>query len=289
MNDWLPGVDEHFVNLPELRMHYMTSGPEDGVPVVLLHGFPEFWYSWRFQIPALADAGYRVIVPDQRGYNLTDKHGPYTIWRLTQDIVDLLDALDIPSCHLAGHDWGGPPAWTFASTQPDRVKKLVAMNAPHPNAFKDALRHHPKQLLKSWYIYFFQIPGLPEALIAASDYGALERIFSELPHTVMTATDVQRYKEACDHPGALTAMLGWYRALPRQLFIDGGLRDERKVSTPTCVIWGERDLALEKGINDTLGYYVENLEVHYLPQASHWVQMHAPDEVNRIMLEFLKA
>lgn len=262
-------------------MHYVSAGPEDGPPVILLHGFPEFWYSWRFQIPALARAGYRVISPDQRGYNLSDKQGPYNASTLVRDIVHLQDALGLSSSHVVGHDWGGAIAWSFAAAHPGRTQRLVTMNAPHINAYQDALVRHPRQILKSYYIALFQVPRLPEWAIRQNDYALLERAFQSVSPERMTQRDIALYKEACAQPGALEAMIGWYRAINRSR------KAVLNIDRPSCVIWGERDAFLEKGCNETLGSYVPDLSVHYLPRASHWVQMDLPDEVNRIMLDFL--
>lgn len=282
---WVPGCVERDVDLPGLRMHCVMAGPEDGQPVILLHGFPEFWYSWRFQIVALARAGYRVIAPDQRGYNLSGKAGPYDLATLTGDVAHLQDALGVSASHVMGHDWGGAVAWAFAVVFPRRVDRLVIMNAPHINAYMDALKRHPKQILKSWYVYVFQLPHLPEWSIRRDDYAALDRMFSQVASGRMTPKDVQRYKDACAQPGALAAMLGWYRALMRSVVTNR--IPVMHVAAPTCVIWGERDVALEKGCNETLRRYVRDLRLHYLPDASHWVQMDEPDEVNRLMLDFL--
>lgn len=275
-----------FVDLPSLRMHYVEAGPPDGFPVVLLHGFPEFWYSWRFQIPALAAAGYRVIAPDQRGYNLTDKTGPFTMKTLIDDVRDLLDALKIETCYLVGHDWGGPPAWGMAAQHSDRVSKVVTLNGPHPRAYSEAFLAHPKQILKSWYIYFFQLPWLPEKFLSARDFAVIDYVFDDIPVEYMTIEDRRKYKEAYSEPGALTAMLGWYRALPGQYMRRKIVDAEWRVSVPALVIWGEKDMFLVPGVNDALDKHVAKVEIHYIPESSHWTQMHAPDEVNRLLLEF---
>src|SRR5579864_714122 len=175
MNAWLPGCTEHFVDLPGLRMHYVSAGPPDGEAIILLHGFPEFWYSWRFQIPALARSGYRVVAPDQRGYNLSAKDGPYDVGTLTGDVAHLQDALGLASSHIVGHDCGGAIAWAFAAAFPARTRKLIILNAPQGDAFGDTLRRHPQQIVKSWYILFFQLPFLPELSFRLNDYRVLER------------------------------------------------------------------------------------------------------------------
>ncbi|MEX2015483.1 MAG: alpha/beta hydrolase [Candidatus Hydrogenedentales bacterium] len=288
MNALVDGIRTHLVELPGLRMHYATAGPADGFPIVLLHGFPEFWYSWRYQIPALAAAGFRVVAPDQRGYNLTDKQPPYTIKTLTQDIVNFADALGLERFHVVGHDWGAPGAWNLAAWLPQGVQRLAAINGPHPNAFADAFRHHPKQWLKSWYFTFFQAPVLPEIFFRANDYAVVERLFAEIPKEHMSQEDLQLYKDAYAQPDAVSAMIGWYRALPKSILLDGALRDTATISCPACVIWGERDFALEKGVNDTLPRYVKHLDLHFVPDAGHWIHMQQPETVNGLLLDFLK-
>jgi pimeloyl-ACP methyl ester carboxylesterase len=276
---------EQFVQIPGLRMHYATAGPEDGPPIILLHGFPEFWYSWRFQIAALAQAGYRVYAPDQRGYNLTDKHGPYDVATLTQDIANFQDALNVARCPIVGHDWGAVVAWTFAARYPARVEKLIIVNGPHPNAYLDACRRHFRQIRMSWYIYFFQLPWAPEYMIRRNNFAIVDRVFGALR---TSPEDVQRYKNALAQPGALTAMVGWYRATMRGMLRARFKTAVARIAAPTCVIWGERDLALDVTCNETLPLYVPNLEIHYLPAANHWAPIHRPEDVNSLLISFLQ-
>lgn len=286
MSPTLPGATSAFGQCNGMQMHYVTMGPPEGAPVLLLHGFPEFWYSWRFQMPALAEQGYFVIAPDQRGYNLSDKHGPYDIETLVADIIALLDELGIESCQLVGHDWGGVLAWSLASYHPARFERLVVMNAPHPNAYLDALKSS-FQLFKSWYIYLFQLPKIPEWLLRCKNWAALRKIYAQVPREFMHAKDVAHYVDAMKQPGALSAALGWYRAIPAQTRKHGGSLPDPIIQQPTLVIWGEKDLALGKACNRTLDRYVPELELHYLPDASHWVQMDHPNEVNAQLERFL--
>lgn len=282
------GATSHFFDLPGLRMHVMLAGPEDGEPVLLLHGFPEFWFSWRHQITALAAAGYRVIAPDQRGYNLTEKQGPYDAKTLTNDLIHLLDAMDIIQAHVVGHDWGSVLAWVFCSEHGDRVLKHVNLNGPHPNAYMKACIRHPSQLLKSWYVMAFQLPWLPERMLRSRDWRFLSSAMRPIPKENMPDDGVAAYKEAHSHPGALSAMIGWYRAAPRQAL--GTLLSGKRytVSTQTLVIWGEADPYLSKHCNDALPAYVDELQVAYLPGVSHWVQVHAPDRVSELILAFFR-
>lgn len=275
------------VTLPNLRLHYAAVGSADGAPVILLHGFPDFWYSWRFQLPALARAGFRVFAPDQRGYNLTDKHGPFDMNTLADDIAHLQDALGYSAAHIVGHDWGGAVAYHFAARHPHRTLKLAVMNAPHYGAYLDTVKRGVTQSLKSWYIYFFQIPGLAEASLRARNFDALRRAFRQLPSANMSAEDSARYIAAWQQPGAMTAMLNWYRVAFRATLRSGLSATSQLIRSPACVIWGEQDFALDKSCNDTLRRYVPDLQLHYLPDAGHWVQMHRPEQVNQLLLAFL--
>lgn len=276
-----------FLDLPNLRLHYAAAGQEDGVPVILLHGFPEFWYSWRFQTPALAAAGFRAIAPDQRGYNLSGKDGPFDLATLTGDIAHLQDALGLADAHIVGHDWGGAVAYAFAAWHPQRTRKLVVMNAPHYNAYLDTIKRAPAQSFKSWYIYFFQLPWLAERSLRARDFDAMRRAFRQIPPETMSAADIAAYVRAWEQPGAMAAMLGWYRAAFGAAVRCGLSAPPQRIASPTCVIWGEKDFALDKRCNRTLPGYVSDLRLHYLPDAGHWVQMHRPQEVNRLLLDFL--
>lgn len=286
MSEWLSGSVSRTAAVNGITMHYEEMGNPAGPPVILLHGFPEFWYSWRHQMPALAMAGYRVIAPDQRGYNRTSKNGPFTVETLVGDIRALQEALGIDCCDIVGHDWGAMVAWAFPAYYPQHTRKLAIMNGPHPDAYQDACRSNPIQVLKSWYVFMFQIPGLPEAIWRLGDYKILRKTFGALPRQYMSETDIERYIDAMSQPGALTAMINWYRALPAQLRNKAAMPDNT-IHVPTCVIWGERDAYLSKACNATLPRYVPDLEIHYLPEGSHWVQMDCPDEVNRLLLEFL--
>jgi pimeloyl-ACP methyl ester carboxylesterase len=270
-----------------LGLHYVEAGA--GPPVVLLHGFPEFWYSWRHQLPALAAAGFRALAPDLRGYNESDRPaGPrnYRLGLLVEDVAGLISQLGGRAA-VVGHDWGGVLAWELAMRRPEVVGRLVVLNAPHPAAFRRELSN-PVQWLRSWYVLFFQLPWLPEWLLGAGDYALLERALRRQPARpdAFTPEDVRRYKEALGRPGARTAALNYYRALfryPRELS-----RPVRRVTAPTLLIWGERDAYLGSGLSRGLGRWVSDLRVERLPGASHWVQNDDPARVNRLLIEFLR-
>ncbi len=194
-----------------IQLHTALAGPENGEPVFLLHGFPEAWFGWENQIEPLAKAGFRVIVPDQRGYNLSDKPGgvdKYQMDILVNDILGLADSLGYEKFYLAGHDFGAMVSWSLAARVPERVKRLVIANVPHPAVFKSYLRSHPAQMVKSWYALFFQLPGIPEIFVRAGNWKFMT---SAMPSSFSDAT-LNRYREAWDQPGAITAMINWYRA-----------------------------------------------------------------------------
>lgn len=268
-----------------ITLHVMEAGPRDGRPAFLLHGFPEFWWGWRHQIEPLARAGHRVIVPDQRGYNLSEKPdgvAAYTLDRLASDILALADSRQLARFAVAGHDWGGIVAWHLASARPDRVTRLIAINAPHPGVARPYLRRHPGQLLRSAYVGLFQIPGLPEALLRAGDFRLMKRAMrtSSRPGTFSEA-DLDRYRAAWEEPGALTAMLNWYRALPRSAVVT------ERVTIPTLVIWGAQDRFLQPGLAEASLALCDDGRILRIDNATHWVQHEEPERVNAAMLEFL--
>jgi len=277
----------------DVRLHWVEQGA--GPLVVLLHGFPEFWWGWHRQIPALAAAGFRVVAPDMRGYNLSGKPkgaASYRVSTLVKDVAALIRHLGEARAHVAGHDWGGVVAWRLAMAHPELVDRLVIANAPHPAVFSRELKR-PRQLLRSWYAMFFQLPLLPEAVFRANGYATLERIFRKGPARpgAFSDDDIRHYKEAMSRPGALTAMLNYYRTFARSLGRRGGSgggNAARIVTRPTLVIWGERDTALDPHNLDGLEAYVSDLRIERLPGASHWVLADEPECVSELMIGFLR-
>jgi pimeloyl-ACP methyl ester carboxylesterase len=258
--------------------------------VVLLHGFPEFWYSWRHQIPALVGAGFRVIALDQRGYNTSDKPAgvaPYRIDNLVEDIRQLILFAGEKKAVVVGHDWGGAVAWTFAMKHPERVRRLIVMNAPHPRRVFQEFRTI-RQLARSWYVFFFQLPWLPEWLISRGRYRSIRIVLSrDLVYSgAFSAEDIAAYQAAIARPGALTAAINYYRALFQISWLRL-YRDQRPIEVPTLLIWGERDRYLGIRFTEGLSPWVSDLTVVRIPNASHWVQVDVPERVNASMLEFL--
>jgi pimeloyl-ACP methyl ester carboxylesterase len=280
-------LEHRWIQAGPIRLHVVLAGPQTGTPVFLLHGFPDAWFGWRHQIDALAEAGYRVVAPDQRGYTTSAKpHGPrrYALDALTADVAALADALAIDRFHLVGHDWGGIVAWAMGALMPERLERLVILNAPHPEAlFPYALRH-PSQFLRSLYAAFFQFPALPEAALRARDFALMERalVASARPGT-FGAVDLAAYREAWRHPGALTAMLNWYRALRFRP------RLEQRIAVPTLVLWGLKDTALEAGLAERSLSYCDNGRLVTFPEATHWLQREEAGAVNVELLAFLGA
>jgi len=276
-------VTHHHIVANGVRLHYVAAGPEDGPPTLLLHGFPEFWLAWERQIGPLARAGLRVIVPDLRGYNLSEKPpgvDAYRVSTLQQDVAALIRALGYERANVVGHDWGGIIAWALAIRQPEVVRRLVILNAPHPGAARRVFRK-PAQWRRSWYIFFFQLPWLPERFLHRFGEWALHGTNPG----AYTPEERERYRQAWDQPGAATAMIHYYRALRRS---GPGVGDDAlRVQVPTLVLWGERDVALLPELAGGLERWVPGVRVVRLPQASHWVMRDEPLRVSNLISEFL--
>ena len=275
-----------YITTNGVKLHYVTQG--NGALMLMLHGFPEFWYSWRHQIPAFAP-DYQVVALDLRGYNDSDKpkaQSAYVMDEFIKDIGGVITGLGYDKCILVGHDWGGAIAWHFAYSRPQMVEKLIVLNIPHPAKMAEGLRT-PQQLLRSWYMFLFQLPEIPEALIQASDYQLIETMMTAgvVNKSSFTKADIEAYKNAVAKRGALTAMLNYYRNISQQRMLN---TDWSILEVPTLMIWGESDVALGKELTNNTEAYVRNLQVKYIPNCSHWVQQEQPQLVNRYMREFLE-
>lgn len=257
-----------------------------------LHGFPESRFSWRFQLPLLASLGYRAWAPDLRGYGETEPKPSdvraYCVDRLLEDVAAIIDASGARKVTLFAHDWGAGVGWTFAANKVRHLERLVIMNLPHPAVMANQMRKgNLRQLRRSWYMFFFQIPGLPEAMMTAKDARGIRQAFHGMAvdKTNFGPDVLDRYARDAQRPGAMTAMINWYRAAFR---LPSKLRGPWPViETPTLIIWGEADAALGVELLDGTDAYVRDLTIHRLPNVSHWVQQEAPEKVNAIVEAWL--
>jgi epoxide hydrolase 4 len=275
----------------QLSFRVTVAGTGDRL-VLCLHGFPESAASWRHQIEPLAQAGYRIWAPDLRGYGGTARPigiEAYSIELLMDDVSGLLDAAKVQRAILVGHDWGGIIAWYYAMRHPGRVDALVIMNAPHPACFEREVRHW-QQFLCSWYMGFFQIPWLPEAALSAGHSYIIGQIFERMApnHNEMPSDVMESYRKQAYEPGALTAMVNYYRAALRG---GGGIRQRRlgypKIDIPSLVIWGLQDHALVAQNLDGLSEFVNDLTVVRMADAGHFVHEDKPEQVTHELLAWL--
>ncbi|MDB5511297.1 MAG: alpha/beta hydrolase [Enterovirga sp.] len=280
-------LSERFLEIDGIRLYVIEAGPADGPLLILLHGFPEFSYGWRHQIGPLAQAGFRVVVPDQRGYGRSDKPeglDAYRLARLGADVLALASACGAERFRLVGHDWGGIVAWWVAAQHPERVERLAVINAPHPDVLWRYIRSHPVQLLRSYYVAVFQIPALPERLLAARGFLALRQALRRTSWPgAFTDEDLAIYREAWKQPGALTGMLNWYRALIRRPPKPAG-----RVRPPTRIFWGKRDAALGEGLADESLALCDDGRITWFEDATHWVLHEEPKAIAADLAAFLR-
>lgn len=270
-----------YLSTNAIRLHTALAGPEDGEPVFLLHGFPEAWFGWEAQIMPLAEAGFRVIAPDQRGYNLSDKPdgvSNYAMEILVQDVLDLADRLGYQRFHLAGHDFGAIVCWNIARSYETRLTSLAISNVPYPAVMRDYLQKHPSQMLKSWYALFFQIPRVPERIVRLNNW---QTLISAMPKD-LTEAERDRYREAWNQPGAMTGMINWYRALLRQ---GRGTRSTSQIQVPTLILWGQQDPHISYEMAPLSAEFCQNGRLVTFEDATHWVLHDKPGEVSRLLVE----
>lgn len=287
--------EERFVKVNGVHLHTIIAGPASGEPVILLHGFPEFWYGWRHQIPYLVEHGYRVIVPDQRGYNLSDKPtgiDNYRISKLATDVAQLAASFGYKQVNLVGHDWGAAVAWWVATIYPKVLKKLVILNVPYPSVMADQMKKfNMGQILKSWYIAFFQIPRLPEAILARNNAQSLvDSVLRSAQANTFSTDEMAEYRKAWLEPQALASMINWYRATGHPGPAPAGSvrtpREKGFIKTPTLMLWGEKDVALSKMMAQPSIDLCENGRLVFFPNATHWLQHDEAEAVNQHLVEF---
>lgn len=273
-----------------IRLHVVQDGPSDGPLVVLLHGFPEFWYGWRRQIPYLASAGYRVWAPDQRGYNLSDKPdrlAAYTLDELAGDVVGLIDAAGQAKAFVVGHDWGAAVAWWLAAKHPHRLAGMVVINVPHGKVMVTHLRRSLTQLRKSWYMFFFQIPWLPEQWARRQNWArSVQALAGSSRPGTFAPGDLDAYRQAWSQPGACTCMLNWYRAaMQKRPAPPAGPR----IRVPTLMIWGAQDRFLGRELAQPSIDLCDDGRLVFVEEATHWVQHEEADRVNGLIDAFLRS
>jgi len=286
----VPAITTRFVSANGLDFELEESGHGDHL-ALCLHGFPESSFAWRHQLPLLAELGYRAWAPNLRGYGRSSRPAEveaYRVERLVEDTAALIDLASPSRTILIGHDWGGGVGWMTALTRARPLDGLVIMNAPHPLRFVEQLFRWP-QLRRSWYVFAFQIPWLPERLLARADARPVADAFldmavdrSRFPPDVL---DVYRHQARL--PGALTAMVNYYRA-NRHILQTPRDALARPIDIPTLIVWGEEDSALGIELLDELEPLVEDLTVRRLPGVSHWVQQEAPEQVNAVLASWLR-
>lgn len=270
-----------------IRLHAMQAGPEGGRLLILLHGFPEFWRSWIRQIEPLAEEGYYVLAPDQRGYNLSDKPldpAAYNLDELSKDIAGLIQAAGRQKAVVVGHDWGGVVAWWLGIHHPEMLDRLVILNAPHPAVMRQMLASNPDQIRRSSYAFFFQLPWIPEAVSRNNDWEMVEKALRETSMSgTFSAQDFEYYRQAWWKKGAFTAMLNWYRANVRYL---AETPKEARISIPTLLIWGTQDFALSQHMAEPSIETCDQGRLVLVEDATHWVQHEKAEQVNQLIIEF---
>ncbi len=284
---------EHkFVQTNRIRLHCVVQG--QGKLVLMLHGFPEFWYSWRHQIPVMAKY-FKIIAPDMRGYNQSEKpEGAenYRMGLLVEDVAGLINSFGEDKAIIVGHDWGAIVSWAFAMAHPEATEKLIIMNAPHPAVWQEKAKYNTRQLRKSWYIFFFQTEEVPESYFSRDNYLALKLMLSKstVREGVFSEEDLKKFVEAWSKPGALTSSINYYRAnISPEIFMKEVSPRFPKITSPTLVIWGEKDLALELEMSKGAEKYIDApYTIRYIAECGHWVQNEESELVNKYMLEFLK-
>jgi len=284
INTGMKVIFEHILT-NGIKLHTAFAGPKDGEPVILLHGFPDAWFGWEPQIQALAEAGFHVIAPDQRGYNLSDKPkgiASYSLEILAADVAGLADSLGIKRFNLAGHDFGGLVSWRLAMRYPDRLKRLAILNVPHPSVMRKYIRKHPAQVLKSWYAFFYQLPALPEMAMRANNWKILISAMAK----GLSQEQLNRYREAWARPDAMKSMINWYRKMLRTSA--SGTSKRPAITVPTLVIWGKLDPHISYEMAQPSADLCADGRLVTVEHATHWVMMDAPDEVNHLLIEHFR-
>ena len=282
-------MDHQQITANGINLHVVQDGPSTGRLVILLHGFPEFWYGWRRQIPYLAAAGYRVWAPDQRGYNISDKPegiAAYTLDELAADVIGLMDAAGEEKVFVVGHDWGAAVAWWVAAKYPARVARMVVINVPHGAVLTKHLRRNFTQMRKSWYMFFFQLPWLPESLARLKNWNMhAKALKNSSRHGTFTNNDLDIYRQAWSQPKANTSMLNWYRAVMQK---PPTPPENLRITVPTLLIWGAQDKFLGRELAQPSIDLCDDGRLVFFEEATHWVQHEEAGRVNELIDTFLR-
>jgi len=270
-----------------VNLHVVEAGDAGKPLLILLHGFPEFWWAWRHQITPLAEAGYHVVVPDMRGYNTSDAPqdvSAYTIDILAVDVVALADAFGAERFHLVAHDWGAVISWWVAATYPDRLNRVVLMDGPHPDVWGKQALKHPTQALRSTYVAFFQLPWVPEAMLGAFDGAGLKAMIQGSAKAgSFEPGALEHYARAWAHPGSVTAMLNYYRALRERPKTE----EPARLKPPTLILWAGDDVFLEKNVAEAGLALCDDGKLEIVEGASHWLHIEQPERINARIVSFL--
>lgn len=273
----------------DVTLRAVAAGPKDGPVMLLLHGFPEFWYGWQKQLGPLAAAGFRAVAPDQRGYNQSSKPArvsDYAMPHLVADVLCIITQLGRPRVVLVGHDWGALVAWSVAAAHPEKIERLVILNVPHPGVMPRFLLTHPRQMLRSWYMVFFQLPVLPERFFGAKDFqGGVDSLVKTSRPGTFSAEDLGQYRKAWGQPGAVRAMLSWYRALGR----DPGAFRLGQITVPTLILWGKKDAFLLPGLASASLGECQRGQLIWFEECTHWLHHEEPEAVNAAIVKFANA
>jgi epoxide hydrolase 4 len=286
--EWMEAVEHTYVETNGITLHVAQQGRKGDPLVILLHGFPEYWDGWKNQISYLANRGFRVWVPDQRGYNLSDKPqkvSDYRMDHLTNDVIGLIKASDEEKVILIGHDWGGIVAWRVARSYPNLIHKLIVINAPNDTIMGNHLMRCPQQLLKSWYMFFFQLRWLPERVVQINNWGILTKVLRGSSRKgTFTDDDLKNYQATWSRPNAIKSMLNWYRA---NLLSLSNQPTHLRVQVPTLLIWGAKDQFLNQELASKSIDLCDNWRLLILEESTHWVHHEEPERVNQSIFEFI--
>jgi pimeloyl-ACP methyl ester carboxylesterase len=280
-----------YLKLKDIKLHYVENGDKSKPLILLCHGFPEFWFSWRHQLKYFAKTHW-VVAIDMRGYGDSEKPkkiSDYDLPILEKDIVEVVRALGKEKCVLVGHDWGGAVSWNVAANNPQVVDKLVILNAPHPHAFQKKVKSSLGQFFKSWYVFLFQLPILPELTIHVQDLDIFRQMFLNANgQCCVSDEDLEAFKYTFSKKGAWTPPLNYYRnVLSAKRIVDPNFLSIPKIKCPTLIIWGENDIALSKDLPELTREFVDDIRIEYLARGTHFIQNDMPDEVNKSIQKFV--